>query len=75
MEYSTEIIAHWGGDQPILLLAKAFSQSEQPLQNSGQNAAELLIELIESRKAEEIYTTVKLKTTLDIQESSLRKTQ
>jgi DNA-binding LacI/PurR family transcriptional regulator len=46
----------------------------QPTFSIGQNAAELLIELIESKKAEEKYTTIKLKTTLDIQESSLRRT-
>ncbi|MEO5685435.1 MAG: LacI family DNA-binding transcriptional regulator [Chitinophagaceae bacterium] len=45
----------------------------QPTFSIGQNAAELLIELIESKKAEEKYTTIKLKTTLDVQESSLRK--
>jgi LacI family transcriptional regulator len=45
----------------------------QPTFSIGQNATELLIELIESKKAEEKYTTLKLKTTLDIQESSLRK--
>ncbi|MES1221345.1 MAG: LacI family DNA-binding transcriptional regulator [Bacteroidota bacterium] len=45
----------------------------QPTFSIGQNATELLIELIESKKAEEKHTTVKLKTTLDIQESSLRK--
>jgi DNA-binding LacI/PurR family transcriptional regulator len=45
----------------------------QPTFSIGQNAAELLIELIESKKAEEKFTTIKLKTTLDIQASSLRK--
>ena len=33
----------------------------QPTLAIGQNAAELLIELIESKKAEEKYTTIKLK--------------
>ena len=46
----------------------------QPTFSIGQNATELLIELIESKKAEEKFTTIKLKTTLDIQASSLRKT-
>jgi LacI family transcriptional regulator len=45
----------------------------QPTFSIGQNAAELLIELIESKKAEEKYTTIKLKTTLDVQESSVRR--
>ncbi len=45
----------------------------QPTFSIGQNAAELLIELIESKKAEEKYTTIKLKTTLDVQASSLKK--
>jgi DNA-binding LacI/PurR family transcriptional regulator len=45
----------------------------QPTFSIGQNAAELLIELIESKKAEEKYTTIKLKTSLDVQESSVRK--
>jgi LacI family transcriptional regulator len=45
----------------------------QPTFSIGQNATELLIELIESKKAEEKYTTIKLKTTLDIQQSSARK--
>jgi len=45
----------------------------QPTFSIGQNAAELLIELIESKKAEEKYTTIKLKTTLDIQASSSRR--
>jgi len=45
----------------------------QPTFSIGQNATELLIELIESKKAEEKYTTIKLKTTLDVQESSAKK--
>ena len=45
----------------------------QPTFSIGQNATELLIELIESKKAEEKYTTIKLKTTLDVQASSLKK--
>ena len=45
----------------------------QPTFSIGQNATELLIELIESKKAEEKYTTIKLKTSLDVQESSVRK--
>ena len=45
----------------------------QPTFSIGKNAAELLIELIENKKAEEKYTTIKLKTTLDIQASSGRK--
>jgi len=45
----------------------------QPTFSIGQNATELLIELIESKKAEEKYTTIKLKTSLDVQESSGKK--
>lgn len=45
----------------------------QPTLSIGQNATELLIELIESKKAEEKYTTIKLKTTLDVQASSLNR--
>ncbi len=45
----------------------------QPTFSIGQNATELLIELIESKKVEEKYTTIKLKTSLDVQESSARR--
>jgi DNA-binding LacI/PurR family transcriptional regulator len=45
----------------------------QPTFSIGQNATELLIELIESKKAEEKYTTIKLKTSLDVQESSVKR--
>ncbi len=54
-------------------LNPSLTTVSQPTFSIGQNAAELLIELIESKKAEEKYTTIKLKTTLDVQESSIRK--
>jgi len=62
-------------DNPLSrYLSPALTTVGQPTFSIGQNAAELLIELIESKKAEEKYTTIKLKTTLDVQESSVRRT-
>ena len=61
-------------DNPMSrFLNPSLTSVSQPTFSIGQNATELLIELIESKKAEEKYTTIKLKTTLDIQESSARK--
>ncbi|MFT3935046.1 MAG: LacI family DNA-binding transcriptional regulator [Chitinophagaceae bacterium] len=61
-------------DNPLCrYLNPALTAVSQPTFSIGQNATELLIELIESKKAEDKYTTIKLKTTLDIQASSLRK--
>jgi len=61
-------------DNPMCrYLSPSLTAVCQPTFSIGQNAAELLIELIESKKAEEKYTTIKLKTTLDIQESSARR--
>jgi len=61
-------------DNPLSrYLNPALTSVNQPTFSIGQNATELLIELIESKKAEEKYTTIKLKTSLDVQESSLRK--
>ncbi|MEP6726999.1 MAG: substrate-binding domain-containing protein, partial [Bacteroidota bacterium] len=61
-------------DNPLSrYLDPALTAVCQPTFSIGQNAAELLIELIESKKAEEKYTTIKLKTSLDVQESSARR--
>lgn len=60
-------------DNPLSpYLHPALTSVRQPTFSIGQNATELLIELIESKKVEEKYTTIKLKTTLDVQESSGR---
>ena len=61
-------------DNPLSrYLQPSFTSVCQPTFAIGQNAAELLIELIESKKAEEKFTTINLKTSLDIQASSTRK--
>ncbi len=61
-------------DNPLSrYLNPALTSVGQPTFSIGQNATELLIELIESKKVEEKYTTIKLKTSLDVQESSARK--
>lgn len=66
-------LAGFADNQLSRYLQPSFTAVAQPTFAIGQNAAELLIELIESKKAEEKYTTVKLKTSLDIQSSSLKK--
>ncbi|MEO6313477.1 MAG: LacI family DNA-binding transcriptional regulator [Chitinophagaceae bacterium] len=61
-------------DSPLnRYLSPALTSVSQPTFSIGQNATELLIELIESKKPAEQYTTIRLKTTLDVQASSLKK--
>ena len=61
-------------DNPLSrFLCPALTSVCQPTFEIGQQAAALLIDLIESKTEPEIYKTVTLKTCLDIQESSLRK--
>lgn len=60
-------------DNPINhLLAPALTSVRQPTFDIGQQAAELLLDLIETRNAVPRYKTVQLETALDIQASSRR---
>jgi LacI family transcriptional regulator len=60
-------------DNPINhLLAPALTSVRQPTFDIGQQAAELLLNLIETRNTVPRYKTVQLETALDIQASSRR---
>jgi LacI family transcriptional regulator len=60
-------------DNPINhLLSPALTSVRQPTFDIGQQAAELLINLIENKNTTQKYKTVQLETSLDIQASSRR---
>lgn len=61
-------------DNPINhLLSPALTSVRQPTFDIGQQAAELLLNLIENKNTVQKYRTVQLETTLDIHDSSRRK--
>lgn len=61
-------------DNPLSrFLCPALTSVCQPTFDIGQQAAALLIDLIESKTTPTAFKTITLKTTLDIQESSLNK--
>ncbi|HVW59304.1 MAG TPA: LacI family DNA-binding transcriptional regulator [Puia sp.] len=60
-------------DNPINhLLSPALTSVRQPTFDIGQQAAELLLNLIENKNAVQKYRTVQLETTLEIHDSSRR---
>ena len=62
-------------DNPISsFLSPTLTSVTQPTFEIGQNAAALLIHQIENKETPETYTTVQLKTFLDVRESSQRVT-
>jgi LacI family transcriptional regulator len=63
-------------DNPVTgFLSPALTSVAQPTFEIGQHAAALLISQIETKERPKEYSTIQLKTRLDIRESSLAKKQ